>query len=110
MPTSSKSSTGSSICKPLGRLPLSKLTLFASHRANESACSVGAWSGIVVMTTSTSLTPPYPQGIGATWSVPMDTDARDLHFFLDLLAAIQATYAVDIALLEDRDDLRLGEF
>ncbi|WP_334033497.1 hypothetical protein [Burkholderia gladioli] len=42
--------------------------------------------------------------------MPTDTDALDLHFFLDLLAAIQATYAVDIALLEDRDDLRLGEF
>lgn len=51
------------------------------------------------MTTSTSLTPPYPQGIGATWSVPMDTDARDVHFFRDLLAAIQATYAVDIVMI-----------
>lgn len=47
------------------------------------------------MTTSTSLTPPYPQGIGATWSVPMDTDALDLRFFLDFPAAIQAAYAVD---------------
>lgn len=37
----------------------------------------------------------YPQGIGATWSTSMDPDTRDVRFFLDLLAHIRATYAVD---------------
>ena len=37
----------------------------------------------------------YPQGIGATWSAAMEPDARDVRFFLDLLAEMKATYAID---------------
>jgi len=73
------------------RLPV----LFSFHGRNGSAryqALITDWNkvaeeeGFIVV---------YPQGIGATWSVPMDPDARDVRFFLDLLAHIQATYAVD---------------
>lgn len=37
----------------------------------------------------------YPQGIGATWSTSMEPDSRDVRFFLDLLAEMKATYAID---------------
>lgn len=37
----------------------------------------------------------YPQGIGATWEVAMDPNARDVRFFLDLLAETKARYAID---------------
>lgn len=73
------------------RLPV----LFSFHGRNGSAryqALITDWNkvaeeeGVIVV---------YPQGIGATWSVPMDPDTRDVRFFLDLLAHIQATYAVD---------------
>lgn len=73
------------------RLPV----LFSFHGRNGSARyqslitdwnTVAEEKGFIVV---------YPQGIGATWAVPMDPNARDLRFFLDLLAHIQATYAVD---------------
>jgi len=37
----------------------------------------------------------YPQGIGATWQVGMEPDARDVKFFLDLFAETQGRYAID---------------
>lgn len=37
----------------------------------------------------------YPQGIGATWSASMEPDTRDVRFFLDLLAEMKASYAID---------------
>ena len=37
----------------------------------------------------------YPQGIGATWEVGMDPNARDVQFFLDLFAETKGRYAID---------------
>ena len=73
------------------RLPV----LFSFHGRNGSAryqALITDWNAVAE---EKGFIVVYPQGIGATWSVPMDTDARDLRFFLDLLAEIQATYAVD---------------
>jgi len=37
----------------------------------------------------------FPQGIGATWAVPMEADARDILFFQDLYAEMTKTYDID---------------
>ncbi|NYE25304.1 PHB depolymerase family esterase [Pigmentiphaga litoralis] len=37
----------------------------------------------------------FPQGIGATWAVPMEADARDMLFFQDLYAEVTKTYNID---------------